>query len=111
MLVFIPGDGSSSTDMRGLALHGQVLVVKVQYRLGLLAGVSTGDSVAPGNLGHWDVLLALRWINDNIGYFGGDTSSITLAGHSGGAVLATTLMLSPRAKALFQQVIAMSGLV
>jgi carboxylesterase type B len=34
----------------------------VQYRLGLLGFLSSGDSRCPGNFGLWDQLAAFQWV-------------------------------------------------
>ena len=50
--------------------HG-VILVTVNYRLGPLGWLSLGDSVLPGNLGLWDILLASQFTRDRISHFGG----------------------------------------
>jgi len=92
-----------------LALTGEVIVVTVNYRIGVSGFLSTGDRVAEGNYGLWDQLLGLRWVNQNIEAFGGDRERITIMGQSAGAASVSHLSLSPLTKGLFQRVIAMSG--
>lgn len=57
--------------------------------------LSTEDDVAPGNQGLRDQVLALRWVQDNIHHFGGDSLQVTLFGESAGAGSIHLLMLSP----------------
>ncbi|EDV90441.1 GH23775, partial [Drosophila grimshawi] len=56
-----------------------------------------------------DQQLALRWVQRNIKYFGGDPQRVTIFGQSAGGVATHLHMLSPRSAGLFQQVISMSG--
>jgi hypothetical protein len=52
------------------------ILVTVNYRLGVLGFLSTSDDVMPGNLGLWDQNLALKWVQNNIAHFGGDSSKV-----------------------------------
>lgn len=64
------------------------IVVQVQYRLNLLGFPNASGLEAEKrnlNLGLLDQRLALEWVRDNIGQFGGDASRITLWGESAGA--------------------------
>lgn len=71
--------------------------------------IATGDSLAPGNLGLKDQVIALRWIQRNIVAFGGDPNSVTISGCSVGGLSTFLHMLSPMSKNLFHRVIDMSG--
>ncbi|XP_042209766.1 esterase FE4-like [Homarus americanus] len=89
----------------------QVVFVTINYRLGALGFLSTGDRTIPGNYGSLDQIAALRWVNSHIAQFGGDPSKVTLGGFSAGSASAHLFMISPRAKGLFQKAILMSGTV
>jgi carboxylesterase type B len=74
-----------------------------------LGFLSTGDDAAPGNFGIWDQIEALKWIQDNIRYFGGDPDRVTIFGESAGGFSVGTLVMSPRAEGLFTNAIIQSG--
>lgn len=57
--------------------------------------LSTDDMAAPGNLGLYDQIAALRWVKRNIQSFGGNNDDITLMGHDAGAISAGLLLLAP----------------
>ncbi|XP_012274823.1 cholinesterase isoform X2 [Orussus abietinus] len=92
-----------------LAGFHDVIVVSINYRLGALGFLSTGDENSPGNYGILDQATALRWVYDNIKYFNGDPKSITLFGPGAGAASAGLLMVAPRTRDLVSKVIAQSG--
>ncbi|CAG7824916.1 unnamed protein product, partial [Allacma fusca] len=52
---------------------------------------------------------ALRWVQKNIQYFGGDPNQVTIFGSSSGSVSVHYQMLSPFSKGLFRKVFAQSG--
>lgn len=56
--------------------------------------LSTGDQAAKGNYGLLDQIQALRWISENIGFFGGDSNRITVFGSGIGASCVSLLTLS-----------------
>ncbi|MBZ5488074.1 carboxylesterase/lipase family protein [Halomonas aquamarina] len=95
-------------DVRPLALEQDVIVVAVNYRLGLL-GFLGGYADRPANLGLLDLISALRWINTNIAAMGGDPGNVTLFGHSAGGDAAAHLMIAEGTQGLFQRVIIQSA--
>ncbi|MBS0479633.1 MAG: carboxylesterase/lipase family protein [Proteobacteria bacterium] len=101
------------TDGRLLAAAGDVVVVTVNHRLNALGYLYLArlDPHFPdsGNNGQLDLILALKWVRDNIAAFGGDPARITLFGQSGGGAKTSTLMAMPAAKGLFHRAITMSG--
>ncbi|XP_065125906.2 neuroligin-2a isoform X2 [Paramisgurnus dabryanus] len=96
-------------DASVLAAYGNVIVVTMNYRLGVLGFLSTGDQSAKGNYGLLDQIQALRWLNENIGHFGGDPERITIFGSGAGATCVNLLILSHHSEGLFQRAIAQSG--
>ncbi|XP_075392833.1 carboxylesterase 3-like [Tenrec ecaudatus] len=102
---------ATSYDGSALTAFGDVVVVTIQYRLGIPGFLSTGDSHAPGNWGLLDVVAALRWVQGNISPFGGDPNCVTIFGESAGAMAVSALVLSPLAQGLFHRAIAQSGVI
>ena len=101
-LIFGAG-GLPLYDGSALARRG-VVVVTVNYRLGPLGffahpALQGPDVAAPMNFGLLDQIAALRWIQQNIGAFGGDPARVTLFGQSAGAQSVLALMASPLAAA------------
>ncbi|XP_062276033.1 fatty acyl-CoA hydrolase precursor, medium chain-like [Scomber scombrus] len=114
VMVWIHGGGfgigsASMYDGSALAAYQDVVVVLIQYRLGLLGFLSTGDEHISGNFGLLDQVQALRWIQQHIHNFGGDPTSVTVFGESAGGVSVSLMLLSPLSDGLFHQAIAESG--
>lgn len=86
-----------------------IVLVTVNYRLGSLGFLSTGDKESPGNYGLKDQVVALKFVKNNIAAFGGDPNSVTIVGYSAGGFSVTLHLLSPLSQGLFQKAIAMSG--
>ena len=86
-----------------------VVMVSINYRLGLFGFLSLGTSEVPGNMGLLDQVMALKWIKQNIKNFGGDPNMITIAGESAGSYSVLYHTLSPRSVGLFNRAIAQSG--
>ncbi|XP_066206352.1 liver carboxylesterase 1 [Saccopteryx leptura] len=103
--------GASIYNGMVLSAHENVVVVTIQYRLGLWGFFSTGDEHSRGNWGHLDQVAALRWVQENIANFGGNPGSVTIFGESAGSASVSVLMLSPLAKDLFHRAISESGVV
>ena len=119
VMVFVHGGGyilgSSATplyDGAALARRGCVYV-SVNYRIGALgcldlSSLSTPDTTFESNLCLRDLVLALRWVQDNIAAFGGDPANVTVFGESAGAHAVAALLAVPIAKGLFSQAISES---
>jgi acetylcholinesterase len=88
---------------------GDLVLVTVQFRLGVFGYLALEHPDIPGNAALKDQNLALKWVKRNIKRFGGDPNQVTLAGASSGASAVTAHMLSPMSKDLFHNVIAASG--
>ncbi|XP_013779867.1 acetylcholinesterase-1-like [Limulus polyphemus] len=116
VLVWIHGGGfntgSSTNDIYDgttLAAFGDVIVVSMNYRIGVLGFFSAGTEDAPGNMGLHDQYLALLWVKNNIFAFGGDPDKITIFGESAGAVSVSLHLVSPWSRGLFNRAILQSG--
>jgi para-nitrobenzyl esterase len=106
--------GSGSAPMYNgtpLAVHGDVVVVNVTHRLGVLGYLQLPgqDFAASGNAGMLDIALALQWVRENVERFGGDPARVTLFGQSGGGGKVAVLMSMPSAKGLFHRAVMQSG--
>ncbi|KFM71196.1 Cholinesterase, partial [Stegodyphus mimosarum] len=96
-------------DGRLLTFAGDVIVVTVNYRMASLGFLYSGSDEAPGNVGMYDQLMAMQWVNENIKYFGGDPKRVTLFGQSAGSIAISLWCISPLTKGLFHRVIMESG--
>jgi para-nitrobenzyl esterase len=105
--------GSFLYDPSPLVLAGNVIVVTINYRLGLLGFFAhqaiDAEGHTNGNYGFMDQQLALKWVNDNIAAFGGDPKRITIFGESAGGQSVYGNLASPTAAGLFEGAIAESG--
>ena len=101
-------------DGSRLAAQG-IVVVSINFRLGVFGYLAHPELSAEsplgvsGNYGLLDQIEALRWINNNIGAFGGDPANVTIAGESSGALGVMLLMAAPAARGLYARAIAQSA--
>ena len=118
VMVWIHGGGLSAEsgdifDPSPLVEHGNVIVVTINYRLGLLGFFAhpaiDNEGHPRGNYGLMDQQFALRWVRQNIRGFGGNNRLVTIFGQSAGGLSAFCNLASPTAKGLFQRAIAESG--
>jgi para-nitrobenzyl esterase len=121
VMVFIHGgsleEGSAEDswyDGGALAERGDVVVISLQYRLGAFGFLELGDLggsrfADSGNLGLLDQIEALRWVQVNVGRFGGDPHNVTVFGESAGGASIHGLLAIPAARDLFQKAIIESG--
>ena len=100
-----------------IKLHPEVILITIAYRVGIfgfidLSFLKGGENYpdAP-NLGIYDQIEALRWIQKNGKAFGGDINNVTIFGESAGGGSVSLLPLIDEAKGLFHRVIAESGSV
>ena len=92
-----------------------VVLVSINYRLGMFGFMSHPDLIAEnehgssGNYGIMDQVQALKWIQANIAQFGGDPDNVMIFGQSGGGRSTRTLSESPLARGLFHKAVIMSA--
>ena len=112
------GSATATSENYGssVASRSHLVFVSFNYRLGpfgwfshpaLREGVSAADD--SGNYGTLDIIQALKWVQQNIGAFGGDPKNVTIAGESAGGFNVLSLLISPPAKGLFQRAMSESG--
>lgn len=107
---FIAGTSTLKVyDPRIIVAETQVIFVSIQYRISIFGFLYMNHEDAPGNQGLIDQNLALKWIQNNIQYFGGDSSKITIFGESAGSVSVSLHLLSPLSSNLFHNAIMESG--
>ena len=98
--------GSPGYDAHRIARDGDVVVVTLNYRVGI-EGFTLIEG-APANRGLLDQVAALEWVRDNITAFGGDPGQVTVFGESAGAGSVASLLAMPAASGLFRRAIAQS---
>jgi para-nitrobenzyl esterase len=110
------GGGTSEPRQDGEHLTRKgVLVVSMNYRLGIFGFFSTHELAAEdphhaaGNYGLQDQLACLQWVRRNIAAFRGDPGNVTIFGESAGSFAVSVQMASPLAKGLFAHAIGESG--
>ncbi|XP_061185105.1 liver carboxylesterase 1-like [Saccostrea echinata] len=116
VMVWVHGGGfvvgfAGETNGQRLAAEGDVIVVTINYRLGLFGFLNLHDPVSKGNYGLWDQMMAFRWVHENIAAFGGNPYSVTIFGESAGGMSVHFQTLIPANTGMFQRAISMSGVV
>ena len=117
VLVWIHGGafvgGSSDLYPLGhLARSGDLVVVSLNYRLGVLGFMHhpAFEADRDGGFGLEDQRAALRWVKRNISAFGGDPDNVTIAGESAGASGVCMHLIAPEeTTGLFHRAIVQSG--
>lgn len=105
--------GAALYDGAALCEHGDVVVVSVNHRLGVLGHLELGHLAAQhagsGVAGMLDLVAALQWVRDNVAAFGGDPTNVTLFGQSGGAQKIAVLLAMPSVQGLVHRAVLQSG--
>ncbi|KAH7128534.1 carboxylesterase [Dendryphion nanum] len=101
---FIQGGGfgsNSNNNYNGsdLARTANIIVVSINYRVGVY-GFLHSHRLGPAdlNVGIRDQIVALKWVSEKIGLFGGDPEHIVIDGDSAGAASVNILLASPLVK-------------
>jgi para-nitrobenzyl esterase len=121
VMVWIHGGGFTGGSGASLLYHGDhlarrgdVVMVTINYRLGILGFLAHPDLLdaevgASANWGMLDQVAALEWVRDNIAAFGGDPGNVTIFGESAGGMSVGVLLGMPKARGLFHRAVCQSG--
>jgi para-nitrobenzyl esterase len=113
VMVWIHGDGAigagSFFDGRRLATIGDVLVVTINYRLGIFGAFGYPGLEGSGTFGLQDQQAALGWVQRNAAAFGGDPGNVTVFGESHGGLSTSAHLVAPGSAGLFHRAIVQSG--
>lgn len=112
VMIWIHGGGynigqATVYDAAKFSVVGDVVIVTINYRLNMFGFLSFDEM--DGNFGLWDQILAIKWVKNNIGNFGGNGNSITIFGESAGGSSVGLLSIIPDNRGLFQRAIMQSG--
>jgi para-nitrobenzyl esterase len=113
VMVWIHGDGAigagSFFDACRLATVGDVVVVTINYRLGIFGAFGYPGLEGSGVFGLLDQQAALRWVARNAVAFGGDPDNVTVFGESYGGLSTSAHLVAPGSAGLFHRAIIQSG--
>ena len=114
VVIWIHGGGfyfgkASEYDGGMFASINNMVVVTINYRLGILGFFNVPGTNIKGNYGMLDQIGAMKWVKENIKHFGGDPHQITIFGESAGASSVSLHLLSPLSNGLFIRAISQSG--
>ena len=109
---FSSGAGSDDLyDGSNYVKRGDVILVTFNYRVGMfgtfydMSKYSALDGKYDANAGHYDVIEALTWVQNNIAAFGGDPDNVTIFGESAGANLTAAVYAIPQTAGLYSKAI------
>uniref|UniRef100_A0A0C9QW59 Carboxylic ester hydrolase n=1 Tax=Fopius arisanus TaxID=64838 RepID=A0A0C9QW59_9HYME len=108
---FIFGSGDDTLYGPDYLIEKDIVLVTINYRLGVLGFLDLEDEIANGNQGLKDQVMALQWIKRNIDRFGGDPGNVTIFGESAGSASVHFLCVSPMGEGLFEKAILQSGVL
>ncbi len=112
---YFAGNALEEYSFEGLRLagYGGIVFVSINHRLNVLGHLNldeySGRFAHSANVGIADLVLALKWIHENIAAFGGDPENVTICGHSGGGGKVACLYNIEEAAPYFQRGICLSG--
>lgn len=116
VMVWIHGGSNRAGSAGGMVesriTRKGVVLVAIQYRLGVLGFLAPRQAAVNGNAGNYglmDQIAALRWVRANIARFGGDPDQVTLFGESAGSQDVSLMLAAPDARDLFKRAILQSG--
>jgi para-nitrobenzyl esterase len=113
VMVWIHGDGAigagSFFDPRRLATVGDVMVVTINYRLGIFGAFGYPGLEGSRAFGLQDQQAALGWVARNAAAFGGDPGNVTVFGESYGGLSTSAHLVAPGSAGLFHRAIIQSG--
>jgi para-nitrobenzyl esterase len=109
---FIQGNAASYNGSL-LAAAGNIVVVTLNYRTGIFGFLASSaldnGGTSTGNYGIEDQQAALRWVQRNIGNFGGEPRNVTLGGESAGAMSVCANLAASASDGTFERAIVESG--
>jgi len=113
------GDSLQTRGNRLVEQFGDVVVVAINYRLGVLGWAGSSELRresflrfgvnSTGNMGLMDMQAALSWVQTNVAAFNGDPSRVMIFGESAGAGAVSALMASRNSRGLFHKAAMQSG--
>lgn len=112
---FVAGNAFEEISFDGfnMAHNGDVIFVSVNHRLNVMGYLNLeeyGEEFKnSANAGIADLVMALKWVHENIAAFGGDPENVTICGHSGGGGKVQCMFQIPEAAPYFQRGMVMSG--
>lgn len=106
---YFAGSGNDNRYGPDFLLENHVIVITLNYRLGIFGFLNMNTPEHSGNMGLKDQQLALQWIYENIEQFHGDNKRITAFGQSAGGSSAHFHILSSNSRKYIRNVISMSG--